>query len=152
MISIHNVDEMKWEIRELKGKLNRTDCVCELDTCLIYVRLKHCTMDSMSKSFLEAKLNTTILDYDVIHVVPTPAFRIKIKKCLLHNALTHARSNGCVADIWGGAYRIPSPKYSQAPINSTVRPSVSPDLTITCRGLSTGLPYINSLGDLGLIS
>ena len=53
----------------------------------------------------ESKLRTAILGYDIIRILPPPAFRIRINKTLLHNTCTHALVNDCVADIWSGPFK-----------------------------------------------
>ena len=81
---------------------------------------------------------------------PTPAFRVKIHKTSLHSALSHARANGCIADLWRGAQSrwIPPPDPSH-----TNRHSSSYNfLTVTtwnCRGLATATPYLHKLVERG---
>ena len=95
-----SVDSLREDIQLLKGRLNKDpSAVDDCDTCLLYVRLKNSTEETLNEVLLESKLNTKILGYDIIRTAPTPAFRIKIAKALLHNALTHARAHDCVADI-----------------------------------------------------
>ena len=60
-----------------------------------------CVTEPLIKAFLESKLQTETLGYDIIRCKATPAFRTKIAKFLFYNALTHARVHDCVADIWG---------------------------------------------------
>ena len=147
-----NIDLLKLEVQELKGKLNKhTSMVNEYDTCLLYLRLKHPTSEALGSTLLESKLNTTVLAYDIIKTVPTPAFRIKIQKSLLHYAITHVRCNYCIADIW----KCPSsaPCY-RAGRKQYMHPKSPPpkSLTVTtwnCRGLSQGTPYLTNILDSG---
>ena len=76
---------------------SRDECSC----CLIYLQLKNKTSEKLDKTLIEGKLGTSILEYEIIRISPTPAFRVKISKPLFYNAIVQARSNECVADIWG---------------------------------------------------
>ena len=135
-----SVDSLKEEVQVLKSKLNKEPiAVDDCNTCLLYVRLKHPTKEPLNEMFLASLLETKILAYDIIRVKPSPAFRIKIPKALLHNALTHARVHDCVADIWGGTPsawggtpRVLRQTNMEAPeaINSTATTHRS--LTISC--------------------
>ena len=96
-----SVDSLREDIQLLKGRLNKDpSAVDDCDTCLLYVRLKNSTEETLNEVLLESKLNTKILGYDIIRTAPTPAFRIKIAK--VHNALTHARAT-TVWPTFGGA-------------------------------------------------
>ena len=124
----------------------------DCDICLLYVRLKHPTTDTLNRALLESKLCSTILNYDIIRTSPTPAFRVKIRKSLLHNAITHARTNQCVADIWGGTTAPSLPRAARTPSTTHYAAGEQQSLTITCwncRGLSTGIPYLNHILDSG---
>ena len=91
-----SVDSLKEEVQVLKGKLNRDPTVIDdCNTCLIYVHCKHSITETLTKAFLESKLQTETLGYDIIRCKPTPAFRVKIAKSLLYYALTHARVHDC---------------------------------------------------------
>ena len=151
-----SVDSLKEEVQVLKSKLNKEPItVDDCNTCLLYVRLKHPTKEPLNETFLASLLETKILGYDIIRVKPSPAFKIKIPKALLHNALTHARVHDCVADIWGGtprawggAPRVLRQTNMEAPkaINSTSTTQRS--LTISCwncRGWATGTAYLDHL-------
>ena len=145
-----SIDSLKEDIQALKGKLNKEPtAVDDCDTCLIYMRLKHPTTEILNEGLLESKLSTTILGYDIIRITPTPAFRIKITKVHLHNALTHARANDCVADIWGGTLQpfCYKPTRLSTTIN-TASTTTQQSLRVTswnCRGLATGTTYLDHL-------
>ena len=95
-----SADSLREDIQLLKGKLNKgPPAIDDCDTCLLYVRLKNSTKETLNEALLDSELNTKIIGYDIVRTVPTPAFRIKIAKALLYNALTHARAHDCVADI-----------------------------------------------------
>ena len=66
------------------------------------IRFKKSSDEQVTKIVLESKLNSSVLAYDVICFKPTTAFRVKIHKSTLHHALSHARENGCIADLWRG--------------------------------------------------
>ena len=127
--------------------------VDDCDTCFLYVRLKNSTKETLNDVLLESKLNTKILGYDIIRTAPTPAFRIKIAKALLHNALTHARAHDCVADIWGGGGGGGTLKPSghnpmRAPRAISTASTTQQSLTITCwncRVWSTGASYLEHM-------
>ena len=122
-----SVDSLKEEVQVLKGKLNRDSrAVDDCSTCLIYVRLKNSTTNLLTDALLKSRLQTEILAYDIIRAKPTPVFRVKIAKTLLHNALTHARAHDCVADLWGGSH---SPFY-QIPVG--VPRTTNPTSTAQC--------------------
>lgn len=76
-------------------------------------------------------------------------------KSLLHNAITHARMNGCIADIWNFTSSTSMPSLSRTvntPKTTRVPVTNQQFLTITswnCRGLSTGIPYLNHIFDSG---
>ena len=133
----------------LKGKLNRDPTIIDdCNTCLIYVRCKHSITETLTKAFLESKLQTETLGYDIIRCKPTPVFRVNIAKSLLYYALTHARVHDCVTDIWGG---------SQSPSCQTTvgaSRSISTNFTLRqtlaiscwdCRGWATGVSYLDYL-------
>ena len=143
-----SVESLKEEVQILKGKLDRDPTVVDdCSTCLIYVRLKHSTTESLTEVLLESKLQTKILEYDIIRAKPSPAFRVKIPKTLLHNALTHARAHDCVADLWGSSNqscRIPV----ALPRTSNPTPAAQQSLTISCwncRGCATSTPYLDHM-------
>ena len=143
-----SVDNLKEEIQALKGKLNRDPtAVDDCNTCLLYVRLKHSLTEPLTKALLESKLQTKVLEYDIIRTKPTSVFRVKIAKALLHNALTHARAHDCIADLWGGSHS-PSCRISAdvpRPINSS---TAQQSLTISCwncRGWATGASYLDHM-------
>ena len=145
------VDALKQDIQALKGQLgSRTSDDC--DTCLLYVRFKLPTSETLNKTLLESKLCTTVISYDVVRVLPTPALRVKIGKSLLHNAITHARANGCVADIWGGTPGSSLSRAARTPDATQSMASEQHVMKITCwncRGLSSSIPYVNHLMDSG---
>ena len=92
-----SVDSLKEEVQVLKGKLNRDPTILyNCNTCLIYVR---CITEPLTNAFLESKLQIETLGFDIIRCKLTSAFRVKIAKSLLFNALTHAHVHDCVADI-----------------------------------------------------
>ena len=143
-----SVDNLKEEIQALKGKLNRDPtAVDDCNTCLLYVRLKHSLTEPLTEALLESKLQTKVLEYDIIRTKPTSVFRVKIAKALLHNALTHARAHDCIADLWGGSH-CPSRRISAdvpMPINSS---TAQQSLTISCwncRGWATGASYLDHM-------
>ena len=147
------VDLLKQDIQTLKGQLNKgTTVIDDCDTCLLYIRLKHPTAETLCKALLESKLSTTILSYDIVRTSPTPAFRVKIRKSFLHNAITHARANQCMADIWGGT-TVPS-LFSTTKTPSTSQHAAGEQRFVkitcwNCRGLSTTIPYLNRILDSG---
>ena len=74
-----SVLDLKREVQELKGKVSsetrtRDECSCYL----IYLRLKNKTSEKLDKTLIEAKLWTSILEYEIIRRSPTPVFRVKI--------------------------------------------------------------------------
>ena len=112
------------------------------------MRCKHSITETLTKVFLESKFQTETLGYDIIRCKPTPAFRVKIAKFLLYNALTHARVHDCVADIWGGSQ---SP-FCQTTVGASRSISTNftsrETLTISCwncRGWATGVFYLDYL-------
>ena len=148
------VDTLKHDIQVLKGQLNsrssapNNDC----DTCPLYVRFKFPTSETLNKALLESKLCTTILSYDIVRVLPTPAFRVIIGKSLLHNAIIHARTNKCIADIWGGTSEsslLRSASSSNATQSMASEQSVMKVTCWNCRGLSNSIPYLNHLMESG---
>ena len=106
------VNNLKREVQELRSKISMgptgTD---ECNSCLMHLRLKNPTSEKLNKALLESKLSTSILGFDITRASPTPAFRVKILKSCLHNAITHARANGCVADIWGENFLQSPPRH-----------------------------------------
>ena len=144
-----SVDSLKLELQELKSSLSK--CKCEglhsdLDTCLLYIRLKNWSDEAPNEALLKSKLNSNILAYDVIRLKPTPAFRVKIRKSTLYHALSHARENGCVVDLWRGTKSRWSPPTShpQFSKNSQSQGSVTVSAW-NCRGLATATPYLHRL-------
>ena len=144
-----SVDDLKREVQELKSKVSREpmtrdECSC----CLMYLRLKNSTSEKLDKSLVELKVGTSILGYEIIRAYPTPAFRVKILKSVFHNAITHARSNDCVADIWRGKSPQSPLGYSGMPETTQPIVSVQHSLTITswnCRGFSSATPYLSHI-------
>ena len=145
------VDTMKSELQELKSALSKDErSEDELDTCMLYIRFKKVNDDHVDKILLQSRLNSSVLAYDMIRDKPTPAFRVKIHKTSLHSALSHARANGCIADLWRGAQSrwIPPPD----PSHTTRHSSSYNFLTVTtwnCRGLATATPYLHKLVERG---
>ena len=134
MISVlkSSVDSLKEYIQILKGKLNKEPTIVgDCDTCLVYVQVKHPTTNTLNTALLESKLNSTIFGYDIIRITPTPAFRIKITKALLHNAITHARANGCVADICGGTSQPSCSKPTRMPRTVSTTMTTQRSLSVT---------------------
>ena len=57
-----SVDSLKEEVQVLKGKLNRDPTIIDdCNTCLIYVHCKHSITETLTKAFLESKLQTETL-------------------------------------------------------------------------------------------
>ena len=106
------------------------------------MKLKNPAHELLNEAFLESKLSTTILSYDISRILPTPAFRIRINKTLLHNALTHARANDCVADIRHGPSKPSHYKPVKVSGGGSVIKMMQQSLKVTswnCRGLLTGI-------------
>jgi hypothetical protein len=57
-----SVDSLRKDVQLLKGALNKEpSTVDNCDTCLLYVRLKNSTKETLNEALLESKLNTKIL-------------------------------------------------------------------------------------------
>ena len=144
-----SVDSLKLELQELKSSLSK--CKCEgshsdLDTCLLYIRLKNWSDEALNEALLKSKLNSNILAYDVIRLKPTPAFRVKIRKSTLYHALSHARENGCVVDLWRGTKSRWSPPTSHPQFSKNSQSQGSVKVSAwNCRGLATATPYLHRL-------
>ena len=142
-----SVDVLKAELQQLKGAIGKCEGPqSDMDTCIIYVRFKKSSDEQVTKIMLEFKLNSSVLAYDIIRFKPTTAFRVKIHKSTLHHALSHARENGCIADLWRGVRSRWSPPSVHQ--QSTQNSCSLTFLTITawnCRGLATACPYLHKL-------
>ena len=58
-----SVGSLREDIQLLKGRLNKEpSAVDDCDTCLLYVRLKNSTKETLNEVLLESKLNTKIQD------------------------------------------------------------------------------------------
>ena len=150
-----DMDNLKSELQQLKCKLPCESNNSDLDTCMLYIRFKKPVNSEINQILLESRLDLKILDYYLIRSRPTPAFRVKIHKSALHHALTHARENSCVADIWRSA-KSKWKSYGTTRPNSICNSRRHPEpLKITswnCRGLTSAIPYINNLMEEGSMS
>ena len=118
------VNNLKWEVQELRSKMSTGPTgTYECNSCLMHLRLKNPTSEKLDKALLESKLSTSILGFDITRASPTPAFRVMILKSCLNNAITHARANGCIADIWSGKVLQSPPRHTG--MSETLPPTVS---------------------------
>ena len=114
------VDALKLELQELRSNSKCEGIYSDLDTCILYIRLKKSAANELNKALLETELNTCVIDYDIIRSKPTPASRVKVRKSLLYHAISHARANDCIADLWRGTQSkwIPGhPARSHSPLD-----------------------------------
>ena len=144
------ISTLKSELLDLRSTLNRLDnSINDMDCCFLYLRLKNVPGKVIDKALLESLINSSTISHELVRTTPTPAFRIKIHKSLLHNAISHARCNNCVADLWGGKSSRPIIQPRRRSVDATSTPPSSLlSIIITswnCRGLSSGQPYIQQL-------
>lgn len=99
-----DVDCVKEELNNVKVALNGLREVesrpCTAKPCFIYVRLKASCYPPPGRSGLELILGCKILQYALVRLEPTPAYKVKINSLSLSDALFNAWHQGCFADIW----------------------------------------------------
>ena len=141
------------ELKQLRSEVNAFNmhesrtCESEMDTCLLYIRLKNPTKVIKSAP-------VTILTKYCVNIIRCS--KMRTNACLqlrfgnhfytmpLH---MHVQINGCVADLWGG---VAAPKSLYDPSLSMPQPQPSPQdcITITawnCRGIRIASPILISL-------
>ena len=150
----HDISSVKEALRVLKSG---RDGPSSVKPCFIYVRLQVPFSPPPGRSGLEVIVGCEILQYALVRMEPTPAYKVKIGALSLSDALISARRQGCFADVWLSSTSF-SPRNSMEGRGVVEGGGVlGEDCEVgslkvaswNCRGLQGGVPYINKLIALG---
>ncbi len=123
----------------------------------VYLRVpKNLGMTSIAKSQLDVLLDCQVVQYSRIRDQPCSVFKVKILENELRVARDAGRKSGCFVDLWWSSPDKAANQKADGPIGrskmNVVGEPRNSGFKMTCwncRGLSSSLPYLETLLDQG---
>ena len=121
----------------------------------MYVRSKDAVRGG--KRFLKSILKCRVVQYTCVGRAPSAAFKVRIEKSVLHDALVAGRAAGCFVDLWRqsrAGHRVASNAGGEVESMGTDGVKMAAggaecgSVKMTgwnCRGLRNSIPYLNAL-------
>jgi len=143
------VGMLRSEVRELKLSKESVRSVSE-KFCSLYVRV--CGVP-VGRCRLESLLGCGIPQYVRLVSGPTPSYKVKIKETDVDAAVMNGTREGCFVARWrdgGSGSLVPAQTMTRcASVSGAGSPKSFKATCWNCRGLSTSMPYLNTLMDDG---
>ena len=138
------VSDLRRDVHQLRIDGRKPVSQASSKLCFLYVKLNVNDLSSIGASLLESVLSCNILGYWIIRSSQKPVLKVKIFESNLLTALTCGNRNGHHASIWQkDTLLIPNRSSPQQPPTEYTK-SINL-LSWNCRGLSSNVPYIQSL-------
>ena len=158
--SINSLRQQVDELRSVVRNLKTTGAALSQNTngyklCSLYVRVQcECGGEGnrIGKSVLEALLGCQISQYVHLVSTPFPSYKVRIRECDVDLAVKVGKSTGCFVAKWCDKRVAGHQSNAVLPGCSTLCKKQRPYLNISCwncRGLSSSLPYIETLIENG---
>lgn len=148
---IESINILREDFQALRSEVSslKTTTTTQTKYCSLYVRLADReSIDHIAKSLLESLLKCSVFQYARLVGTRSPSFKVKVAESDVQSAVATGAKSGCFVAPWTNNRNGSSPPSLHPSSLSVMKKPSKSGMKISCwncRGLSTSLPYLDTL-------